>query len=580
MKYYSTLRLNKKTVSLLYGILCSVTVYSQNVIKSKEYPNDFRPPLDLSPSLAGSFGEIRSNHFHSGLDYRTNQREGYPVYAVADGFVSRLRVQVGGFGNAVYISHPNGYTSVYAHLQRFNTRIAQTVKDLQYRREAFDVDFPLVSIEIPVKKGDIIAWSGNTGSSGGPHLHFEIRDSKTEETINPQLFGIDIPDNVKPAISALYMYRLNGAPFTESTPSQYFQVVGSNGNYTLNQSPLITFDREVGFGIATHDQQRIGGNKNGVYSIELFLDGKVIYTSSLERFAFENSRAINSHIDYPALISSGRIIQKSFIEPGNPLQIYGANINNGLVNLTDDSVHELTYLVKDLKGNASTLTFRVQRNADSQISKKAEAPGVALFGYADSSAFKSSRMQVTIPKGALYSDINLKYTTSTRPQNGYSVIHNIHTRLIPVHKNYYLWIRPDITLPKHLQDKAVIADTRGSHHGGIYDNGYIKASPKTFGSFFIRVDTIAPIIRPINISDGKSMAGTPKIILKLSDNLSGIKTFRGTIDGQWVLFEYDLKTATLSHTFEESLGPGKHLFQFTATDMKLNTRTYNATFYK
>ncbi|HCN83354.1 MAG TPA: M23 family peptidase, partial [Sphingobacteriaceae bacterium] len=183
----------------------SITAFTQEVPTSKAYPlSDFRQPLDLSPALASSFGEIRSNHLHSGLDYRTNQREGYPVYAVADGSVARLRVQIGGFGNAVYISHPNGYTSVYAHLQRFNARIAKTIKDYQYRTQCYDVDFPLLLTDIPVKKGEIIAWSGNTGGSEGPHLHFEIRDSKTEEIINPQLFGIEIPDKIKPVIRGLY----------------------------------------------------------------------------------------------------------------------------------------------------------------------------------------------------------------------------------------------------------------------------------------------------------------------------------------------------------------------------------------
>lgn len=572
------MRLNKQHILFYISLFISLNVSSQTLIKSKEYPQDFRPPLDLQPVLAGSFGEIRSNHFHSGLDYKTNQREGYPVYAVADGFISRLRVQVGGFGNAAYITHANGYTSVYAHLQRFNTRISQTIKDLQYRRESFDVDFPLVSIEMPVKKGDIIAWSGNTGSSGGPHLHFEIRDTKTEETINPQLFGINIPDNVKPVISGLYMYRFNGSPFAETTPAQYFQVAGSNGNFILNQSPVINFNSEVGFGIVTSDQQFPGGNKNGVYSIELFLDGRSIYSSVLEKFAFDHSRAINSHIDYPALISSGRTIQKSFVEPGNPLQIYKAQ-NSGLITLSDDSIHQVKYIIKDVRGNTSTFNFKIKKNPQSVITAP-KSQGVKLFKYSDSTTFSTGTIQLSIPRGVLYSDIDLKYSTGNRPANAYSAIHNIHTRLIPIHKNYYLWIKPDITLRDDLKEKAAVVDTRGGYHGGVYDNGFIKAAPKTFDSFFIRVDTIAPIIRPINISDGKSMTGISRITLKLSDNLSGIRTFRGTINGQWVLFEYDLKTSTLWHTFEDSLQPGKHMLQFTATDMKLNTRTYNAIFYR
>lgn len=570
---------NLHIIFIVLTFILSTQLYAQDTLKSKEYPKDFRPPLDLTPSLSGSFGEIRSNHFHSGLDYRTNQREGYPVYAVADGYISRLRVQVGGFGNAVYINHPNGYTSVYAHLQRFNTRIAQTVKDLQYRRESFDVDFPLIAIEIPVKKGDIIAWTGNTGSSGGPHLHFELRDTKTEETINPQLFGIKIADNVKPIIAGLYMYRLNGFPFAYNTPSQYFQVSGNNGNYSLNQSPIINFNSDVGFGIVAYDQQTAGGNKNGVYSIELLLDGKSIYTSVMERFSFDNSRAVNSHIDYPALLSHGRTVIKSFIEPGNPLKIYKGPPNNGILNLNDNEIHTLQYVVKDVKGNSSRLSFRVRKNTQSAIPFK-PLPGVKTFKYIDSNNYSNERLKVAIPKGVLYSDINFEYSTGKLPPRAYSVVHHIHTRLIPLHSNYNLWIKPDIDLPDHLKEKAVIVDTRGMYQGGSLDNGFIKASPRVFGGFYITIDSIPPVIRPVNISDEKQMAGVNKIILKLSDNLSGIRTYRGTIDGQWVLFEYDLKTATLWHTFEGNLGPGKHIFQFVATDMKMNTSTYNATFYK
>ncbi|MEJ6979202.1 M23 family metallopeptidase [Pedobacter sp. P351] len=575
------MRLNrKKIIFIILNLILNQNLYSQDTLKSISYPQGFRPPLDLSPSLTGSFGEIRSNHFHSGLDYRTNQREGYPVFAVADGYISRLRVQIGGFGNAVYINHPNGYTSVYAHLQRFNTRISQTVKDLQYRRQSFDVDFPLASIEIPVKKGDIIAWSGNTGSSGGPHLHFELRDTKTEETINPQLFGIKIPDNVKPILTGLYMYRIDQNPFSENTNNQYFQVTGSNGTYLLNKNPVINFNNQVGFGISVYDQQTPGGNKNGVYSIELLLDGKTIYTSVLEKFSFENSRAINAHIDYPALISSNRTIQKSIVEPGNPLAIYKEVKNNGIISLSDDAIHQLQYIVKDVKGNTSRLNFAIQRNIKSVIPQK-RAEGIKLFRFTDSTDYITDKMKVAIPKGALYSDIDLKYSVNGRvPAGGYSFIHNIHTRLIPVHKNYHLWIKPDVSMSEELMGKAVIVDARGIYQGGVYENGYIRASPKAFGSFFIKADTAAPVIRPANISDGKSMAGISKIILKLSDNLAGIRSFKGTIDGQWVLFEYDFKTSTLWHTFEESLSPGRHHLQFTATDMKLNTSTYNATFYK
>ena len=582
------MRLNRTTSTLTYLVaflsgtilsLSSTRGLSQGLsADNTSYPTDFfRPPLDLPPALAGSFGEIRGNHFHSGLDYRTNQREGYPVYAVADGYISRLRVQIGGFGNALYITHPNGFTSVYAHLQRFNDRITQTLRDFQYRKETYDVDFPLLPIEIPVKKGEIIAWSGNTGSSGGPHLHFEIRDTQTEETINPQLFGIDIPDKVKPQISGLVVYQLNGIPFNAGISKRSVAVSGSNGNYQASV-PVIAINGETGFGIVTYDQQFNGGNKNGVYSIELELDGQVIYASALERFAFSNSRAINSHIDYPALLLSRSTIQKSFIEPGNPLGIYKKEVNRGIIHLSDDAVHEMRYTVKDVKGNSSTLEFRVKNDPNLLIKSK-EPSGVKRFLYNSDNEFIAKNIRLRIPKGLLYNDLNFTYSKASQSQ-GYSDRHTLHSRLTPLHSNFDLWIKPTKEIPAHLRNKALLMSTSGGASVGTYEDGYVKASPRAFGTYYIAVDTIAPRITPLNISDDKRMTGIGRMSFKISDNLSGIQTFRGTIDGQWILMEYDLKTSTLWHTFDYRTAPGKHLLQLTVIDRQGNTKTYTASFYK
>jgi len=568
---------------LLFALLFFIAhenTYAQNIFVSRTFPqHDFRMPLDLPPSLSGSFGEIRSNHFHSGIDFRTNQREGYPVYAAADGYISRLRVQNGGFGNAVYIAHPNGYTTVYAHLQRFNTKLLRHVRSYQYRQQSFDVDFPLLPIEIPVKKGEIIAWSGNTGSSGGPHLHFEVRDSRTEETLNPELFGIDVPDKVKPVINGMYMYRLNGRPFDENTPRQYFQVTGSNGKYRLNQSPVIHINGETGFGIMTYDQQFVSGNHNGVYSIELLLDDESVYCAVLEGFYFHHSRAVNSHLDYPALILHGRRIQKSFVEPGNPLTIYKNLINRGIIDLKDDRVHRLKYIVMDTKGNVSTLEFQVKYDPSSVIARP-KTEGIQDFYYDRQNEYSTADVKITIPEGSLYSSIAFNYSESAKPARGYSKIHHVHTRLIPLHSGFNLSIRPDSTLRPDLQEKALIVDSRGISQGGTFENGFVKASPRSFGSFYVSVDTIAPAIRPVNVSDGKSFKNIDRMLFKISDNLSGIRSFTGTINGQWVLMEYDPKTASLWHTFDERTPPGKHLFQLVVTDMKSNTKTYTAAIYR
>lgn len=572
--------MTKASFFLFFLSAFTLGTQAQQIFSNSKYPLvDFRQPLDITPpALAGSFGELRGNHFHSGMDFRTNQREGYPVYAIADGYVSRVRVQNSGFGQAVYLTHPNGYTSVYGHLSRFAPKIAEAVKALQYQKKTFELDeFPAADL-LPVHKGDIIAYSGNRGSSGGPHLHFEVRDTKTENTINPQLFGIVVPDDIPPVIYALYVYKLNKKPFSEYTPKQYFQVTGAAGKFHLNTVNTINVSGEVGFGITATDRHNGKSGIIGVYSIELTVDGKMVYTSSLEKFAFEDSKAINSHIDYPAFLTSKRSIQKSFVDPGNPLKIYSSLVNNGRIEFTDQAVHELKYVVTDARGNKSTLSFNV-RSDGKTISTPDQPDGVPMF-YNKENQFSIDGLKVVLPKGTLYNDFNLVYKVKLKPATGaYSPVYQIDNNLTPLHIGFDLWIKPDASLG-NLKDKAVIVSTGGSSQGGVFEDGYIKASPRNFGSFYIAVDTVAPSVIPVNIADGKNMAGIPKMIFKIRDNLSGIKSFNGFIDGNWVLMEFDTKTATLWHSFDERTAPGKHQLKLVVEDMKGNIKTYSINFTK
>jgi hypothetical protein len=309
---------------LIYiGLLIYVVLLSGKAIGQNTYPqNYFRNPLDIPISLAGSFGELRPNHFHSGIDIKTNSRENLNVYAVADGYVARIRVSANGFGNALYINHPNGYTSVYGHLNAYNPVIALYLKNMQYAKESFEVDLFPQAHELPVKKGDIVALSGNTGSSGGPHLHFELRETKTEITINPQLFGYEIEDRVPPAIQAIKLYPLsNSSAINGLNNSASFLVKGKAGNYTLAVSNPIEAHGNIVMGIITSDAQTSAGEKNGVYSIEIKMDGKRYYFHELDKFGFNETRGINSHIDYEERMKSKNTIQRSCVAPNNHLSI-------------------------------------------------------------------------------------------------------------------------------------------------------------------------------------------------------------------------------------------------------------------
>ncbi|MEX8549004.1 MAG: M23 family metallopeptidase [Mucilaginibacter sp.] len=541
-------------------------------------PGYFRYPLDLPPSTAGSFAELRANHFHSGLDFKTNQRTGYPIHAVADGYVSRLRVQYGGFGLAVYINHPNGYTSVYGHLERVTPDLAKIIKDYQYKNQVWDADFVLQPNQAPLQKGNVFAWSGNAGASAGPHLHFEIRDTKSEQTINPQLFGLTIPDHVSPNIYSITAYHLNGKPFSENTAKQFIPVVGGAGNYRLKEASLIHLSGQCAFGITTNDMNSTSMNHNGIYSIQLNADGKTVFVFTVERFAFDQTHAINSHIDYPAFLTYGRWIQKSFVDPGNQIGLYNGTQNRGLIDFNDDAIHDLEYVVKDIADNTSVFKFQVKSSPPATSAEITSAKGT-FFKYDQPNTFSTDQVKVVLPVGDLYDNLDFVYAALPRKAGGYSPVHRIHNRFTPLHDSFELWIKPDVSLGNN-SNKAVIVNTGGGAQSSVFQDGFVKANVRNFGDYYVALDTIAPTISPVNISEGKNMAASTNLSFRIGDNLSGIKSYNAYIDGQWVLLEHDYKSKLFRYFFDEHCLPGKHKLDLVAVDMKDNVKKLTLNFYR
>ncbi|QXV67146.1 M23 family metallopeptidase [Mucilaginibacter sp. 21P] len=567
----------QSTFLSIIAFFAFTTASAQDVIQTRQYPKDqFRYPLDLPPSTAGSFGELRPNHFHSGLDFRTNQRIGYPVHAVYDGYISRVRIQFGGFGKALYITHPNGYISVYGHINNFMPEVEKYIHDWQYKNQSYEADIAIPAGVFPVKKSDVVAISGNEGASAGPHVHFELRDTTTQETINPQLFGLTIPDEIPPTITALGIYHLNGNPFSDKTPKEFLAVGGAGNSYHLLKPQVLTLSGNTGFGISVTDRNSASANKNGIYSIEMKLDGTTMYTFSVERFAFDQTHAINAYIDYPAFLTSRRWMQKCFILPGSRITLYPQSINRGILAFNDDKLHDVEFVVKDVAGNTSTLNLKVQSNTSSANLAPAKPEGTLLH-YDRESKFVNNKVKVIIPAGNLYDDLDFIYSELPAKPGAFSATHRLHNKLTPIHDSFDIWIKPDADLGANAE-KAVIVNAATGAIPSTWENGWVKGSARAFGDYYIKIDTVAPIITPINIRNGANLGAIKAIKLRMSDNLSGIKSYAGKIDGKWVLVERNFKTKILSYTFDGSISPGKHTFEFTVIDAKNNTSTFKADF--
>ncbi|GMQ80962.1 MAG: M23 family metallopeptidase [Rhodothermia bacterium] len=562
-----------------------------------QYPQDyFRSPLGIPLSLAGSFAEMRSNHLHSGLDIKTNGRSGYKIYAAADGWVSRISVSPGGFGNAIYVTHPNGFMTVYAHLDRFSAPFSAYIKELQYSRESFAVDaFPLER-RFPVTKGDVIAFSGNSGSSSGPHLHFEVRNASTGWPVNPLLFGFDVRDTRPPQIRRIKIYtmsersqlrirdtRTGGWRTVRGNESVILDVARKDGAFRFSRADRIEAVGEIGFGIQTYDYHDDSTNQLGTYKIDLESGGDPIFTSEMERFPFSLTRYVNAHIDYAEYIRNRRWIQRSYVLPGNQLSIYDT-VDRGILTVVQDSTYDIRYRISDAYGNEAVLPFQIHGDIkmDSSVVRTAEQVDKMIAVYDRPYTFERTGIVVKLSSKTLYDDTELHHAErSSGPSNRYAPVHRVHDENTPVQEPYSISI-DGRDVPKRLQSRVTLgrvnSDGSMSYAGGSFRDGWVTSSVRSFGEFTITADTLAPSIRPINISSGKNMSRSSNIRIRIKDDFSGIKKYRGTIDGEWALFALDGKSGTLRYTFGDRLRAGVHELRLEVEDQLGNEQVYETSF--
>lgn len=548
---------------------------------NKPYPTDyFIPPVKTTMRLSGTFGELRSNHFHGGIDIKGSI--GVPLYAIGEGYVSRIKVEAAGYGNALYINHPNGYTSVYAHMNSFIPELAAYVKSEQYGREQFAVDLYPEKGRFTIEKGQRIGEMGTTGYSFGPHLHFEIRHSSNGAPINPLLFGMPVEDHQQPRMHQLKVYALNEDHETED--AQILSLVNKAGGYGVNKDTVYVNADRVGFGLKVYDHMDGVSNWNGIYNLDVFLEDELIYNFELESFTFAESRYLNAHLDYAEQQLNKAYFNRCYRLPGNRLSIYNTQENDGVVRLSQKRAKKVHMVASDVAGNESMVTFWVKQRPGAARAEN-QQPYNYLLPYNQESVVDNGSMQMYIPRGALYENCYLQYQLLTdRSDNVYSSVHQIHYPTTPIHRYYDLSIRP-VVLPESLRNKAFIAmcgeDNEVTNYGGSWKNGMLHTQVRTFGDFCIMVDEVPPTVTPSNFRADLRRAHRIDFIIKDNYDTGGRTrglTYRATIDGKWVLMKYDYKNDRLTHYFEDDLSPGQHQFRLEVRDALDNETVFERTF--
>ncbi len=546
---------NKRSIGLSILFLLTITTCWGEMIA----------PLKIPLFMSANFGELRSNHFHAGIDLKTQGRTGFPVYAMDEGYVTRVSVSPWGYGRAVYINHPSGLTTVYAHLESFSSFIDKIVRQKQYEQEEFSIDCSFAPGEIPVKQGEIIGKSGNSGSSGGPHLHLEIRDTETQDPIDPQTrFTQWVTDTIAPEVRRLVIYshdNPNEKGRIEHKPSR-----NESGEYVLTDTLSVWGD--VSMGLRTYDRMNETTNIYGVHHVELFVDDSLFFSTHIDRFSFDESRYINA-------FTEKKSIMRTYVAPGNYLKsIYRQVTNRGILRIDEERIYRCRYELTDFSGNRTTFTFALLGKIQKPIAPQKRGQ---YLSYATENRYTQEGLSLSIPAGALYD--NIDFVTNKRSSPQYlSPIYSLEPASTLLHRSAKLSIpiAADTLDDKEKYYLIRIDGEQNSPITGCYQSGNYIASINRFGNYAIAVDTIAPTVSPIHPDRWKN--GT--ISLRIKDEGSGIKSYRGEIDGQFVLFEWDAKSHRITYRLESNRikQGGKHDLQVSVIDACGNEQIYNHTF--
>ena len=527
--------------------------------------------------LAANFGELRPSHWHMGLDIRTNQKENLPVFAAADGYIAHIGIRPQSFGRFIVINHPNGLSTLYGHLNDFFPELEKYVTEQQYKQESWEIEIDFEKNMFPVAKGSFIAFSGNTGGSQGPHLHFEIFDTKTTKRLNPLLFEFSIWDDVPPNLVKLAMYDRNKSVY-EQTPV-FFYLKNTDSGYIIPRQPVLkTGWNKISFAIQAYDRLSGSTNPNGIYSAKLYLDDQPQISFVLDSIDYDETVYMNAQIDYKYRENGGSFLQHLSQLPGNRGTVYKKIKSDGVIAFEDTGIHQISIDVKDANSNTSQLNFAIQYS-DSlaldypvRLNDHQLAPNVA-------NELKKPEFEMYLPESSLYDSVQLFYFQNNRAlPNAVSALHQVNDASYPLHNDITVRIKPNQTIPDEWKDKLVIQ--RSSHGNSIrkaeWQDGWLVAKFGDFGTFQAFADTAPPQINePDSYRVGKgdtiNLSAVSRILFTTTDNFA-VEKFRAELNGQWLRFTND-KSRNWIYSFDERCPYGVHELKVTAEDIAGNTAT-------
>lgn len=543
----------------------------------------FSAPMSHQQILSGTFAELRPAHFHGGIDFKTQGVIGKQIHAPASGYISRISVAHGGYGKAVYITHDNGYTTVYGHIDQFAPRVDSLIRTIQYKNQDYRATLDLPADSVRVERGELIAYSGNTGGSGGPHLHYEIRRSKDNVPLNPLLFGSEVKDNQSPYIGGVYYINLDGQDTINRINSPRAIHFG-----TANYHPTVKVNGRVGILVRAHDTADGAYNHNGYYTLRMYVDGKKVYGATMDHFPMDKTRQIELHTLYDYYATRRTHLAKCYVEPYNELTFYDDDVEGtAVLDMKDGVKHDIRIEVGDVHGNVSAREFTLM--GDKTVAYTSTRPtatidngdAVLLFRSGKENKIIYRTFQADFPRGIFYKDTQVGFCAID------SMTYRISCTGVPLTRSFTVSF--DVSdIDSMMRKKTFVArpwkDKKGQTHYSMM-GGYVKGdrlylSTTSFGEFTVACDTVPPVITRGNWREGERLKSS-RMTMYIRDAGIGIDTYKAYVDGRWVLMDYEYKQRRLTlYTDREGITRGRHTFRLVVCDAAGNESVYEGEFVK